>query len=266
MPSDPLNRDDIIALFPHMTIVAELPAGGQGVVFRAVHTVHGDVVLKVVSKAYSERGAREIEALRSVSHARILPLLEHGTVDIDGRPRPFTLTPFVTGERLRELVDAGPLAPDTVEGILDDVSLALEQLWMCRIVHRDINPKNIIIDAAGHAVVIDLGLVRCLDLETITTGLKGWGTPGYASPEQARGEHSLTVKSDIYSLGIVACEALTGHHPYHHDQDLITSAAAAPIISSAHPMGLGNLISTMLEPKAFLRPSPAEVRETLRRL
>jgi len=133
-----------------------------------------------------------------------------------------------------------------------------------QIVHRDIKPPNIMVRTDGRGVLLDLGIARCLEMTTLTVG--GWlGTAGYLSPEQARGERNLTTKSDVYSLGVTAYEAVVGDHPFGRDQALMVRAMRSPAVPSGAPCSrtTGSLISSMMEPFPAMRPMPREIVSAL---
>jgi len=122
---------------------------------------------------------------------------------------------------LSQLIRIGPLEEKLVIQICCRISQAIDELWNLRIVHRDIKPGNILVGELNTVYLIDLGVAKHLDKETVTTEGYTLGTPGYMSPEQAIGRKGLTLKSDMFSLGIVLYEALTGLHPFNNNQYLI---------------------------------------------
>jgi len=134
-------------------------------------------------------------------------------------------------------MNGGRLLESEVLPIGRDIANAIAALWSQRIVHGDIKPSNIMLRNSGGAVLIDLGILRSFDEENIAKDLRPvdhfapeqlrpWGTLGYFSPEQARGER-LTCASDIFSLGVVMLEALQGRHPTNFDQRALTNGIQA---------------------------------------
>jgi serine/threonine protein kinase len=140
------------------------------------------------------------------------------------------------------------------------MAVAIDGLWDMRLVHRDIKPENILLDTEGQAVLIDLTIAKHVDRTTLTRYGRTFGTPGYMSPEHARGRGALTQKSDIFALGVVLAESLTGNHPFALTQDRIGSAAPLGLDEiSALDDELGTLVEGMLQVSPVRRPSAREV-------
>ena len=165
-----------------------------------------------------ERFSREIEIAARLSHPHILPLLDSGTVDLGPTcpACPYYVMPFVEGESLRDkLVRARVLPLEEALLIAREVAGALEHAHRRGVVHRDIKPENILL-SGDHAVVADFGIGRALDqvdAASLTKTGQTLGTPQYMSPEQITGERDIDGRTDIYSLGCVLYEMLTGVPP-----------------------------------------------------
>lgn len=264
----PFTPDQIdIALRGRYAIHELLRVGGQGLVHRAhrVRTLDGsvtddEVALKInLDPGQDERVEREIQAVKGHRHPNLAYLVEHGTTNIGGRDARYLAWEYIAGGPVDALTAAGPLTFRQAAVIGRDVSRAIEHLWTKRIVHRDVNPKNIMMRQGDHeAVLIDLGVARHLDRTTITAAGLTWGTAGYFSPEQCRCEQQLTCASDMYSLGISLQEALIGRHPTGRDQRRLYAGAptTASLIATA-PAGLANLIDELLRFRAAFRPHPS---------
>jgi serine/threonine-protein kinase len=169
----------------------------------------------LVSSLQGERFLREVGILAGLAHPHILPLLDSGRV---GDVLYFTM-PYVEGETLRErLYTAGRLSVDETVQLVREAASALGYAHRRGLVHRDIKPENILL-AENHALVADFGIARAMSRavdERLTSGLPP-GTPHYMSPEQAGGSEEVGPRSDIYSLGCVLFELLTGkRHPVRH--------------------------------------------------
>lgn len=200
------------------TIGRVLGAGGMATVYLAHDVRHGrDVAVKVLRSdvAYSigpERFIREIQLAASLSHPHILPLFDSG--EADGVL--FYVMPVVEGLSLRDrLHQEGMLAIDEALKLVQEVAAALDYAHRRGVVHRDIKPDNIMVHE-GHAVVADFGIGKALsavDEQTFTQAGIAVGTPAYMSPEQASGD-VVDGRSDIYSLGCVFYELLTGEPPF----------------------------------------------------
>jgi hypothetical protein len=200
------------------TLERELGRGGMATVFQAVDQRHNrDVAVKVLRPEValclgSQRFLREIEIAARLTHPHILPLHDSG----EGSGVLYYVMPFVEGESLRErLARDGPLPLQDALRIAREVADALGYAHAHGVVHRDIKPGNILLES-GHAVVADFGIARALSSvagdDLTSTGLMV-GTPVYMSPEQVSGS-SLDGRSDLYSLGCVLYEMLTGSPPF----------------------------------------------------
>ena len=205
----------------------ELGGGGMSRVFVAdERRLNRKVVIKVLSPELAagvsaERFEREIQLAASLQQANIVPILAAG--ETEGLP--FYTMPFVDGESLRaHLSKSGPLPIGTVINILRDVSKALAYAHERHVVHRDIKPDNVLL-SGGTAVVTDFGIAKAianarderLEAEggSLTQLGTSVGTPAYMSPEQAAGDPNVDHRADIYSLGCMAYELLTGNTPFH---------------------------------------------------
>ena len=221
------------------TIDRELIGGGMSRVFLAHDVKLGrPVVIKLLppdqSAALSvERFRREIQIAAALRHPHIVPLLDAGEV---GGTLYYTM-PYIEGESVQDRLhrDGTIPLPDAVR-LCAEVADALEYAHARGIVHRDIKPANILLDS-GHAVVTDFGIARAIsesNAAPLTTGGIGIGTPGYMSPEQAYGEPVIDGRSDIYSLGCVLYEMVTGGAP--------ASARAEISVAAGHSSRFGSLL------------------------
>jgi len=212
-------------------IERELGGGGMSRVFVAEETrLRRKVVVKVLPPEFAgaisvERFTREIQVAARLQHPHIVPLLSAG----EAAGVPYYTMPLVQGESLRaRLSRDAHLAPDEAVRVAFEVADALGYAHSQGVVHRDIKPENILL-SGGHAFVVDFGIAKALDAsktsvgDSITqTGLS-IGTPVYMSPEQAAGDSGIDERSDIYSLGAVLYEMLSGKPPF-------TGATAAAVL------------------------------------
>ena len=196
----------------------ELGGGGMSRVFEAEEVrLKRKVAIKVLSPELAqglsvERFEREIQTAAALQQANIVPVLSAG--DTDGLP--FYTMPFVDGESLRARLGRGPLAVTEVIGVLRDVSKALAYAHRHGVVHRDIKPDNVLL-SEGTAVVTDFGIAKAISAArtsapsaTLTQIGTSIGTPAYMAPEQAAGDANIDHRADIYSLGAMAYELLSG--------------------------------------------------------
>jgi serine/threonine-protein kinase len=210
--------------FTAYTIERELGAGGMATVYLAHDKKHDrKVAIKVLHAELAailgaERFLQEIRVTANLQHPHILGLIDSGIVgegELHGRP--YYVMPFVEGESLRQRLDKEQQLPvsDAVR-LATEVAAALDYAHRRGVIHRDIKPENILLHD-GSAIVADFGIALAVTQaggsRMTQTGLS-LGTPSYMSPEQAMGERTITARSDIYSLGAVAYEMLSGEPPF----------------------------------------------------
>ena len=203
------------ALAPQYRVDHELGRGAMASVFLAEDLVAGGLVaVKVVRPEVAAvlgpaRFHREIGVLKRLKHPRIVPLLDSR----EAGSLLYLVMPYVAGENLRSRLEReGPLSIDDALGVAGDVAAALDYAHGENIMHRDVKPENILLQA-GRALVCDFGLARAIDraaLEPISSSGMIFGTPSYMSPEQATGQRDVGRASDIYALGCVVYEMLAG--------------------------------------------------------
>ncbi|HVZ78196.1 MAG TPA: serine/threonine-protein kinase, partial [Gemmatimonadaceae bacterium] len=221
------------ALSAHYELDAEIGRGGMGIVYRARdRRLKRTVAIKVLPPELAFRSEiktrflREAEMAAQLSHPNIVPIY---TVD-ESQGLVFFEMAYVSGDNLaRRLHEKGVLPVEEVRRILRDVADALAYAHERGVVHRDIKPDNILLDAdSGRPMVTDFGIARAVsegDSRLTATGM-AIGTPAYMSPEQAAGERVIDGRSDLYALGIVAYQMLSGEPPF--------SAASTPAMLVKH--------------------------------
>jgi TonB family protein len=198
-------------------VLDELGRGGMAIVFKAKEKqLDREVAIKVLpfslafDKEFVERFQREARTSAKLEHPSIIPIYRVGK---SGRIIYFVMK-FLRGKPLSSILAArGSLPPAEIKKILADVARALAYAHKKDIVHRDIKPDNIMFDEHGHAVVTDFGIAKAASGGKLTGTGMSIGTPHYMSPEQAKAQ-PLDGRSDIYSLGVVAYQCLTGSVPY----------------------------------------------------
>jgi serine/threonine-protein kinase len=185
---------------------AETKAGGAQVAVKVLHE-------ELAAVLGPDRFRREAEILSRLRHPQIVPLFESGQV---GKYL-YLVMPRVAGENLRARLNrSGALPLPTVRTIADDLAAALDYAHGESIIHRDIKPENVLLQD-NRAMVCDFGLARAIDraaLESISSSGMVIGTPAYMSPEQAMAKDGIGPASDIYALGCVLYEMLTGELPF----------------------------------------------------
>src|SRR5438552_14686998 len=200
-------------------LVEEVGRGGQGVVFRARQkSLNRTVALKVISlgqwasTAHLKRFRREAEAAASLDHPSIVPIYEVG----EREGACYFSMKFVEGGQLDEVVKRAPISIRQAAELIAKVARTVHYAHEHGILHRDIKPGNILLDAKGEPQLTDFGLARLVESEsTVTRTLEVLGTPSYMAPEQAAGNKAkLTSATDVYGLGAVLYQLLTGHPPF----------------------------------------------------
>jgi Tol biopolymer transport system component/tRNA A-37 threonylcarbamoyl transferase component Bud32 len=212
--------------FSAYTIERELGAGGMATVYLAHDKKHDrKVAIKILHAELAavlgaERFLQEIRVTANLQHPHILGLIDSGVIGEDAgvlKGRPYYVMPYVEGESVRQRLDKEQQLPvsDSVR-IATEVASALDYAHRHNVIHRDIKPENILLHD-GSAIVADFGIALAVTQASgarmTQTGLS-LGTPGYMSPEQAMGERTITARSDIYSLGAVTYEMLSGEPPF----------------------------------------------------
>jgi tetratricopeptide (TPR) repeat protein len=266
------------ALRERYVVERELGRGGMATVYLARDLKHERAVaIKVLNETLgpvlgAERFLREIKLTAQLPHPHILPLYDSG----DAEGRLFYVMPFVDGESLRDRLrrePTGRLPVGDAVRIAGEIADALDFAHRHGVVHRDIKPENVLLED-GHAVVADFGIARALRLAgavTLTEAGVNIGTPAYMSPEQFVADQELDGRSDVYSLGCVIYEMLTGQLPFAKSAgsgDPLLRLVQAPdgpqSLRADIPDALNAVVTKALEPRPADRfASAAEFREAL---
>tara|TARA_R110002049_G_scaffold285698_4_gene466989 strand:- start:117247 stop:119037 length:1791 start_codon:yes stop_codon:yes gene_type:complete len=217
---EPPSVGRLAELFPSLEIIELIGAGGMGAVYKARQPgLDRLVALKILPEELSHdvkfalRFTREARTLAKLSHPNIVSVFEFGKA----KETYYFLMEYVDGSTLREVVQAGQLAPQHALAIVPHLCEALQFAHDKGVVHRDIKPENILIAADGSVKIADFGLSRILGHEphddVLTATHQVMGTPRYMAPEQLEGSRGVDHRADIYSLGVVFYEMLTGELP-----------------------------------------------------
>lgn len=237
-------------------IIEQLGQGGMAVVYKAYDTrLERDVAVKVIRRnAFSpdvlervlKRFDREAKSLAKLTHPNIVSIIDYG--EYDGSP--YLVMPYLMGGTLKQALGQ-PMAWQQAFALLFPVADALAYAHQKGIVHRDVKPGNILVTEGGAPMLTDFGIARLLESEesqTLTATGVGVGTPEYMSPEQGMGRE-VDGRSDIYSLGVVLYELITGLKPYTADTPM-----AVLLKQSTEPLP---------RPGTFIKDLPEEVEKVI---
>jgi serine/threonine protein kinase/Flp pilus assembly protein TadD len=205
--------------FGDFELLEEIGRGGQGVVYRARQkSLNRTVALKVIglgqwaTKAHVKRFHLEAGAAASLDHPCIVPIYEVG----EREESCYFSMKFIDGGQLDEVVKRKPISPRTAAELIAKLARTVHHAHEHGILHRDIKPSNILIDAKGEPHLTDFGLARLVETQsTLTRTMEVLGTPSYMAPEQAVGNNAgVSSATDVYGLGAVLYQLLTGHPPF----------------------------------------------------
>ncbi|HWY31719.1 MAG TPA: protein kinase, partial [Candidatus Acidoferrum sp.] len=216
----PPPAPEIAALFPQLEIIGFIGQGGMGAVYKARQpALDRFVALKILPPAmgsdpgFAERFNREARALARLNHPNIVAVHDFGQAG----PLHYLLMEFVDGANLRQVEQAGKLTPEQAVNIVPQICEALQFAHNEGIVHRDIKPENLLLDKKGRLKITDFGIAKIIGVATGKSSLTGArdvvGTPHYMAPEQIENPQAVDHRADIYSLGVVFYEMLTGELP-----------------------------------------------------
>jgi len=270
--------DETAPALPGYEILGELGRDGMGVVYRARQRALGragalKMLLRPVNEAEAEEHARftrEALAIASLNHGSIVQIYELGRHG----DRPFIAMELVEGGSLAEQLAGIPQPPRQAAALVARLAEAVQAAHQQQIIHRDLKPANILVAADGTPKITDFGLAKWLDVESTESVGKFLGTASYAAPEQALGRlHEMGATTDVYGLGAILYEMLTGRPPFRaastlqagHQAEgqvaILVSAVpspegASPSLSARRPFGLRALLSVWPERRAALVAGP----------
>ncbi|MDE3134685.1 MAG: serine/threonine protein kinase [Acidobacteriota bacterium] len=202
---------------------SRIGSGGMSTVYRAHdETLERFVAIKLMNREVAsdsdqlERFRREARAVARLSHPNIVHVIDAG----EDEGRPYIVFEYIDGETLKERIQRlGRLQIPEAVAYCVGIARALGAAHSNQVVHRDVKPQNVLIDHDGTAKVTDFGIARTLEEQGLTADGRVLGTTDYVSPEQALGQH-VSGQSDLYSLGVVLYEMLTGELPYHGENQV----------------------------------------------
>jgi serine/threonine protein kinase len=242
-----------------------LGRGGTAEVWRATdEALERQVAVKLVTVSGGEDASRvgdEARLLARLSHQGLVPVYDAGT---DDAGRPWVVMELVEGETLADSIRRGPLPSERVADIGARLAEALQYVHAQGLIHRDVKPANVLIGREGRVRLTDFGIARLVDAAKVTaTGLTV-GTAAYLSPEQVLGER-VGPATDVYALGLVLLECLTGRREYPGGTIEVALARLSrpPAVPASLPAGWAGLLTAMTDRDPARRPDTAQVAREL---
>jgi serine/threonine protein kinase len=259
-----MSPDEGTVLSQRYTLTRRIAAGGMGEVWAATDAVLGrTVAVKLLNPALSQQSGfldrfrAEARHAAALHHPNITTVFDYG--EDDGSA--YLVMERVAGQPLSEIIaERAPLSAQATASILIQAATALEAAHQGGVIHRDVKPANILVTPDGTAKLTDFGISRLVNTVPLTQTGEVLGTAQYLSPEQAMGQ-SATASSDIYALGVVGHEMLTGQRPFEADTMAATAFAhlnqPPPPLPDTVPVGIRSVISAALAKDPADRPGTA---------
>lgn len=266
-----VKLEDAQANYPDYKFIKPLSPSEQKAAFHVQDQDGNDLCFKIISPDYSmARLEREIKALLSLNHPNVVRLKEYTFSSREARTQHYLIEEFIPGEDLTKyLVEGKGWDLTRIFSIFSQLFDGLDSIKDANLVHRDLKPNNIRVKSNGSPVIIDFGMARHLDKTDITRTAQGaaLGTPLYFAPEQFNGtKHDIEHKTDLFAMGIIMYQALTGVHPFYKRgmdyNDLLESVCTSTefldsLSFKSLPKELQTIVSKLLEKERGRRPHTA---------
>lgn len=263
-----LSDKDIMTYFPIKKIIRKYPPSGQKQVVLVDHEEYGDIILKIVD-GQNERVKREIEIVTRNNFNNVPKVMEVNIYSFNNQSGIYIFEEFINGESLKKYLEQGKMDIQEAMNLTEQILKIIVEMEKKKIVHRDIKPDNIIKSNDGYWFLIDFGIARALDMNSLTlTEMRiGPHTPGYGAPELFQyTKKDIDSRADIFSLGVVVFEAVTGKHPFVNGNELnineiwyntITVTPQSVIVEGDVDMQFIALLQTFMQKHITRRPDTA---------
>ena len=250
-------------------VIEEYKKSGQRQVYLVDHKDYGKVMFKIV-EGDGERIKREVEIVTENNFDYVPKVLKIDDYDFDDKQGVYIIEEYIDGETLNKILSRGKMDLSEGMGLAEGLLNILAQMEGKGVVHRDLKPDNIIKGKDGHWYLIDFGIARALKLESLTMTEVGIGphTPGYGAPELFQyAKADIDSRADVFSLGVILFEALTGKHPFirgdEYDVNEIwyktaTVMPQSEVIEGDVDMQFMSLIQTYMQKHITRRPVTAK--------
>ncbi|CCL25766.1 conserved hypothetical protein [Clostridioides difficile T11] len=264
-----LNDKQIIENFNVREVIKRFPKSGQKQVFLVNHKVYGKVILKLVQSG-DERVKREIEIVTENNFYNVPKVICVGNYDSSEECGIYILEQYIQGMSLREIIKEKSITLSEELVLAETMLKIIVQMEQQKIVHRDIKPENILRNTEGEWYLIDFGIARALDMSSLTfTKVEiEPHTPGYGAPELFQyNKKDIDSRADIFSLGVVLFEAVTGYHPFIKGDEMnlneiwyntVTVMPESVVIEGDYNMQYISLIQTYMQKHVTRRPNTAQ--------
>lgn len=261
------NLQWIANAFPDLQNISLLGQGGQKIVFSVSHPTDGEVVLKIIHPSQDTGSVRrEILAVDQIGSVRVPQILETGQIDTPMGPSVWVREQRIMGVSLRDRLGSSTLSLNELFKLGIHTLEALAEAEKAQIVHRDVKPENIMVDAAGDYWLLDFGIARHLAMSPLTPMTLPFGkfTLGYAPPEQVRNvQNEIDARADLFALGVTFYEGAVGNNPFRHgardDFEILNRVFSMPFPTLNLPCkasaSLSDLINTMTQKRRDHRPA-----------
>lgn len=264
-----LSEKDIYENFMIDKVLKFFPRSGQKQVLLVKHKKYGQVILKIV-EGQSDRVVREIQIVTENHFSNVPKVLEVNTYDIDSQKGIYLFEEYIEGKGLKDIITGRKMSLCEALDLTEQLLRIIIEMEKQQVVHRDIKPDNIIKAIDGRWYLIDFGIARALNKDSLTyTEAKiGPHTPGYGAPELFQyTKKDIDSRADLFSLGVVVFEAVTGKHPFVRGDEMdvneiwyntVTITPYSVVIDGDTDMQFMGLLQTFMQKHVTRRPETAQ--------